>query len=92
MSDAPTQTVLVGHGLIGRIESHDRAQFPSWREVMENSVQVWAKRLDAAKLPVKPIGQDGELWAWIGNYDSFVGYMAWVIKSLKVGQVGFEPL
>ena len=90
--DASTQTVLVDTHLIQRIDSRDRAQFPSWREVMENSVQIWGKRLDAASLPVRPIGQDGEIWAWIGNYDSFVGYMAWVIKSLKARQIGFEPL
>lgn len=90
--DAPTQTVLVDAELIKRIESRDRAQFPSWREVMENSVQIWASRLDAAKWPVKPIGPDGELWAWIGDYDSFLGYMAWVIRLLKVSQTGFEPL
>lgn len=90
--DAPTQTVLVDAELIKRIESRDRAQFSSWREVMENSVQVWANRLDAAKWPLKPIGTDGELWGWIGEYGSFLGYMAWVIKMLKASQSGFEPL
>lgn len=90
--DAATETVLVEKELIQRIESHDRERFPSWREVMSNSVQIWATRLDAAKLPVKPIGWDGELWAWIGDYDSFLGYMAWVVKSLKSQQVGLEPL
>jgi hypothetical protein len=90
--DAATETVLVDKELIQRIESHDRAQFPSWREVMENSVQVWAKRLDADKFRVKPIGWDGDLWAWIGEYDNFLGYMAWVVKWLQAQQVGFEPL
>lgn len=90
--DAPTKTVLVGAELIKRIESRDRAQFPSWREVMENGVQLWANRLDGSRWPLKPIGPDGELWAWIGNYDNFLGYMAWVIRMLKVGQTGFEPL
>jgi CRISPR-associated endonuclease/helicase Cas3 len=85
---ADTQTVLVDQALAKRIESRDRTQFPSWRDVMQNSVQIWASRLDPAKLPVKPIGPDGELWAWIGNYDSFLGYMAWVIES----QSGFGPL
>ena len=37
-------------------------------------------------------GPDGELWSWIGNYDSFLGYMAWVIGRLKAGEKGFEPL
>jgi len=40
--DAQTKTVLVDAGLIARIESHDRSSLPSWREIMENSVQIWA--------------------------------------------------
>lgn len=87
-----TQTVLVELALAKRIESHDRTQFPSWREIMQNSVQIWASRLDPGKLPVKPVGPDGELWAWIGKYDSFLGYMAWVVEKLKAGPIGFEPL
>jgi hypothetical protein len=35
---------------------------------------------------------DGEFWAWIGKYDSFLGYMAGVLPLLKAGQAGFEPL
>ncbi len=85
---ADTQTVLVDEALAKRIESRDRTQFPSWRDIMQNSVQIWANRLDAAKLPVKPVGHDEELWAWIGKYDDFLGYMAWVVES----QAGFGPL
>jgi hypothetical protein len=59
---------------------------------MQNSVQIWASRLDPGKMPVKPIGPGGELWGWIGKYDSFLGYMAWVIEALKAGEKGFEPL
>ncbi|MEO8428619.1 MAG: CRISPR-associated endonuclease Cas3'' [Verrucomicrobiota bacterium] len=90
--DAATQTVVVDAGLIGRLENSDRSQWPDWREMMLGSVQIWASRLDPAKLPVKPIGHDGELWAWIGAYDNFVGYMAGVLSLLKAGQKGFEPL
>jgi CRISPR-associated endonuclease/helicase Cas3 len=89
---ADTQTVLVDQALTKRIESRNRTQFPSWREIMQNSVQIWASRLDPGKLPVKPIGPGGELWAWIGKYDSFLGYMAWVVEALKAGEKGFEPL
>ncbi len=87
-----TRTVLVDAKLIERIERRDRQHFPSWREVMRNSVQIWASRLDASKLPVKPIGPDGELWAWIGKYNGFLGYMASVLDLLRTGQKGFEPL
>jgi hypothetical protein len=44
------------------------------------------------KLPVKPIGFEDEFWAWIGEYDSFLGYMAGVLPLLKAGQQGFGPL
>ena len=87
--DAATQTVVVERGLIERLENPDRSQWPDWREMMLSSVQIWASKLDPGKLPVKLIGHDGELWAWIGKYDSFLGYMAWVVDS---SQTGFEPL
>jgi CRISPR/Cas system-associated endonuclease/helicase Cas3 len=89
---ADTRTVLVNSDLIARFESRDRDQFPSAREVSKHSVQIWSSRLDAGKMPVKPIGFDGELWGWIGNYDSFLGYMAWVVEALETGSRGFEPL
>jgi len=87
--EADTRTVLIDQTLVKRIESRDRTQFPSWRDIMANSVQIWASKLDPGKLPVKPVGPDGEVWAWIGKYDSFLGYMAWVLDT---GQTGFEPL
>jgi CRISPR-associated endonuclease/helicase Cas3 len=90
--DSATQTVVVEKDLIQRLENPDRSQWPDWRELMQNSVQVWATRLDPSKLPVKPIGHDGELWSWIGKYDSFLGYMAGVLPLLNAGQKGFEPM
>ena len=50
---ADTQTVLVDQELAKRIESRDRTQFPSWRDIMQNSVQIWASRVDPRKLPVQ---------------------------------------
>ncbi len=90
--DAATKTVVVEPGLIQRLENPDRSQWPGWRELMLGSVQLWANRLDAGKLPVKPLGHDGELWAWIGEYNSFLGYMAGVMPLLKAGKMGFDPL
>ncbi|HEY5706336.1 MAG TPA: DEAD/DEAH box helicase [Terrimicrobiaceae bacterium] len=89
---ADTQTVLVDQALAKRIESRDRRQFPSWRAIMQNSVQIWARRLDPGKLPVRPLGFDSELWLWVGNYDNFLGYMAGILPLLKAGARGFEPL
>jgi len=90
--DAATKTVVVEPGLIQRLENPDRKQWPGWRELMLGSVQLWANRLDAGKLPVKPLGHDGELWAWIGEYNPFLGYMAGVLPLLRAGRTGFEPL
>jgi hypothetical protein len=47
---------------------------------------------NARKWPVKPIGSYDKLWAWIGTYDDFLGYMAGVLELLRSGQKGFEPL
>jgi len=90
--EAATLTVVVDKGLIQRLENPDRSQWPDWRELVTGSVQIWASRLDAAKLPVKQIGGDGELWAWIGNYTPFLGYMTDIIPLLNASQKGFEPL
>lgn len=87
--DALTRTVLVDPGLIARVECGDRTQFPSWREIMQNSVQIWSNRLDKGKLPVKQIGPGDELWAVVdGNYDSFLGWMKGVLPLLRGQQVG----
>ena len=87
-----TRTVLVDQEVQKRLESKQLSERPHWKEIMESSVQIWASRLDEGKWPLKPIGHDGELWAWIGKYDSFLGYMAWVIEALKAGDTGFGPL
>lgn len=67
ITDAATQTVVVEPALIQRLQNPDRSQWSDWREMMQGSVQLWANRLDPGKLPVKPLGHDGELWAWIGG-------------------------
>lgn len=89
---ADTRTVLVDPRLIARCDANDRAQFPSALEMLRHSVQIWAQRLEGGTLPVKPIGPGGELWAWIGPYDGFLGYMAGVLPLLRAGEKGFEPL
>lgn len=48
--------------------------------------------VDAGKPPVKPLGHDGELWAWVGEYNPFLGYMASVLPLVKAGKTGFEAL
>jgi len=41
---------------------------------------------------LKSIGDAGELWAWIGGYDSFIRYIAGVLPLLRAGEKGFELL
>jgi CRISPR-associated endonuclease/helicase Cas3 len=89
---ADTRTVLVNPGLIARFEARKHDQFPSAREVLKHSVQIWSSRLDAGKIPVKPIGFDDELWAWIGAYDNFLGYMAGMMPLLNAREKGLEAL
>jgi len=90
---ADTRTVLVDQALVNRIESRDRAQFPSWREIMQNSVQIWSSRLKSGDWPLKPIGLGEELWAWTGrNYNGFLGYMADIIPLLKASKTGCDVL
>jgi CRISPR-associated endonuclease/helicase Cas3 len=89
---ADTRTVLVDPALIARFEAREHDQFPSAREVMKYSVQIWSSRLDAKKIPVKPIGFDDELWAWIGAYDDFIGYMAGMLPLLKAKQSGLAAI
>jgi len=89
---ADTRTVLVNNGLIDRFETRVRENFPSAREVLKHSVQIWASRLDGGKIPVKPIGFDDELWAWTGTYDNFIGYMAGMMPLLKAREIGLESV
>lgn len=90
--DADTQTVVIDQELIQRLESRDRNLWPASREILSGSVQLWSTRLDAGKLPIKPIENMSELWAWVGAYDTFLGYMAGLLPLLKLGTKGIDPL
>lgn len=77
-----TQTVVVSQALIERFESGEKKRFPSSREVMLDSVQVWENKLP--DLSVKPIGFGSELLGISeGNYDDFLGYMKGLLPVLK---------
>jgi CRISPR-associated endonuclease/helicase Cas3 len=77
-----TQTVVVSQALIERLESGKKERFPSSREMMLNSVQIWENKL--ADLSVKPIGFGRELLGISeGNYDDFLGYMKGLLPVLK---------
>lgn len=72
--DAPTHTVLVDSAVASRLAGGGWPR-PDWREIVAHSVQLWSHQLNPSDFPVKPIA-GGELWQWIGAYDTFLGYMA----------------
>ena len=84
---ADTQTVLVDQDLIARFESREPERFPTAKEVMLNSVQIWKSRLP--DLDPTPIGFGGELLAIRPEqYGDFLGYMEGLIPLLEAQQVG----
>ncbi len=85
---ADTRTVLVSQELINRVRTNDPGQFPSSREVMRYSVQVWPNKLNELPL-TSQLGFDGELLGIQPNcYDGFLGYMKGLIPLLKAQHDG----
>jgi CRISPR-associated endonuclease/helicase Cas3 len=84
---ADTQTVLVNQELVAQFEARDRAQFPSAKEVMLNSVQVWKTRLP--DLDPRPVGFGDDLFALRPEqYDGFLGYMKGLLLLLDAHNKG----
>lgn len=86
--NADTRTVLVSQELIARFLTFDRQQFPTPREVMRHSVQVWETKL--RELPVtRALGFDEELVGiQADGYDGFLGYMKGLLPLLQAQQEG----
>ncbi len=83
---ADTCTVLVSQELINRFQTRDPKQFPSPREVMNYSVQVWQNKLN--ELPVTQL-LDFELVGIQPNcYNGFLGYMRGLLPLLKAQHDG----
>lgn len=85
---AETHTVLVRQELIERFLTFDQQQFPSLREVMRYSVQVWSNRL--RDLPVtRTLGFGRELVGIQPDcYDGFLGYMKGLLPLLEAQRTG----
>jgi CRISPR-associated endonuclease/helicase Cas3 len=85
---ADTHTVLVNQELIARFLTFDPQQFPTPREVMRHSVQVWSNKL--RDLPVTRTLGFGEELAGIQPdcYDGFLGYMKGLIPLLEAQRSG----
>ncbi len=85
---AETHTVLVSQELIDRFQTKDPKQFPSPREVVRYSVQVWQNKLNELPL-TRPLDLDGELVGIQPNcYDEFLGYMKGLLPLLKAQREG----
>jgi hypothetical protein len=82
-----TRVVVVGDNLISRLEKYESVD---WREIQKSSVQLWAYRLNALRIP-EVTGHPG-VYKWIYAYDDFIGFMAGIISmeafSQGLGDVG----
>lgn len=80
--------MLVSQGLIARFLTFDPEQFPTAREVMRYSVQVWSNKL--SDLPVtRALGFGKELLGIQPHcYDNFLGYMKGLLPLLEAQRSG----
>jgi len=82
-----TRTVLVDHEIEKRLKSRRPPERPHWKEIMENSVQVWSNRLPF--LPFRPLpGLEDILVIQENCYDDFLGYMKGVLPLIKAQHDG----
>ena len=66
-----TKLVIVKEDIIQSIKLGTKLSF---KEIVKNSVQIWANKLD--KLPIEEFEQHKDLYYWVGKYDpEFLGYM-----------------
>jgi len=85
--NSDTKTIIVKEALIERLLSFERDHLPTSTEIMQNSVQVWAKKL--RELPTIPLGFGGELLGiQSGCYDHYIGYMKGLLPILKGRETG----
>lgn len=82
-----TRTVLVNHEIEMRLKSKPPSERPHWKEIMQNSVQVWSNRLSF--LPFRPLpGFEDILVIQENCYDDFLGYMKGVLPLVAAQQDG----
>ena len=87
---ADTQTIVVCPKLIARFKTHDSKQFPTSRELMNQSIQVWRTKLKELPL-TEPLGFGEDLLGLQeGCYDSFLGYMHGYLPILDSRSTGLH--
>lgn len=87
---ADTRFVLIDKELIIKIENHEKVES---KEIMRNSVQIWAKKIEKLNLtPLQDYSNSG-IYVWCYAYDpNFLGYMKGVLPILCTEDKGFEIL
>jgi len=87
---ANTCFVLIDKELISKIENHEKIE-P--KEILHNSVQIWANKIDKLNLtPLKNYSDSG-IYVWSYDYDpNFLGYMKGVLPLLYANAKSFEIL
>ena len=79
--DADTQTVVVDPDLISRLIDSNRSMWPSWKELMKGSVQLWSSK--TKDLALKEIDRLPGVYQWSYDYNPFIGVMAGVLPRIK---------
>ena len=80
---ADTRTVVVSADLIRRIESFEPVD---WREIQENSVQMWGCRIDELHIP--ELCHHSGVYAWNLEYSPFLGIMEGILRLKEFLQNG----
>ena len=85
---SPTQTILADPELIRRIEQAGQDSMPSWREIMQGSVQIWSNRLN--DVPTRSVGYHNGLLALQGEdcYDDFIGWTKCLLPQIQAVALG----
>ncbi len=80
-----TRLSVVESVLVQRIERHEKID---WRNLQRGSVQIWGYKLEALRIP--EFEQLPGVYKWNLGYDSFLGYMAGLLKieAFVSGQSG----
>lgn len=81
--DTNTITTIVSHDLVEKLQ---RREAVSKNDIQLGSVQIWQNK--ETQYDLQPIKGYPELRFWNLEYDSFLGYMAGVLRVLKMNQQG----
>lgn len=79
-----TRTVVVNQSLIESLKNYESV---NWKQVQDYSVQIWGYKLESLKIP--EFHNYPGLYYWTYEYDSFLGYMAGILKLETLLKEGY---